>query len=230
MTMTMTWVKSLRLGPLAAAIAGIALAFGFATSASAQDVRVNWSQQVNFANYKTFAWAPNLKPVNFLDQFVPGDVESVLTSRGFVKVPAGQPADLLVSYTFVTDKTDDTVMTSSGYGWSAGSWGYWGGWGGWGPMGGPGVIVGGGPVVVAPVGGVVVGGPVVGPDTFVSNTETVPRLIGILSVDLIDAKTNKIIWRGQATEDNVAQTQKGDEKQIHSSVKKMFDHFPPKQH
>ncbi len=195
------------------------------TAAQAQDVRVNWSQQANFASYKTFTWAPNLKPVTFLDQFVPVDVESALTSHGFIKVAAGQPADLLVSYSFITDQQQDQVTTSSGYGFGGGPWGYYGGWGGWGPMGG--VVVGG--PIIAPVGGAgFLPGPVVGPDGFVSDTESVPRLLGILSVDLIDARTNKIIWRGQATEDNVAQTQHGDEKQIHSSVKKMFDHFPPK--
>jgi hypothetical protein len=210
---SMNFTKTFRFGRLATAMAAGALTLIGANYVLGQDVRVNWSQNANFKSYKTFAWAPNLKPVNLLDQFVPGDVESALMSHGYVKqIIPNQPADLLVSYTFVTDKSDALEMTSSGFGWSVGSWGYYGGWGGWGPP-------------------VVVGGPVIGgPDTFVSSTESVPRLIGILSVDLIDAKTNKIIWRGQATEDNVAQTQSGDEKQIHSSVKKMFEHFPPKIH
>ncbi len=208
-----------------ASLFAAALALASASPAAAQSVRVNWAQSANFANYKTFAWAPNLKATNFIDQFVPGDVESALTSHGFIKAAPGQPADLLVTYSFVTDTTQDTVTTTSGYSFGPGPWGYWGGWGGWGPVGG-GVVFGGPGIAVG--GGGFLPGPVVGPDGFVSDTENVPRLLGILSVDLIDAKSNKIIWRAQATEDNVAQSQRGDEKQVHSSVKKMFDHFPPK--
>jgi hypothetical protein len=51
-------------------------------------------------------------------------------------------------------------------------------------------------------------------------------MMGILTVDLVDAK--QMIWRGQATEDNISNTQKGDEKQVEKSVQKMFDRYPPK--
>lgn len=94
----------------------------------------------------------------------------------------------------------------AGFGWVGGQWGpwrYWGGWGGWGDFG------------------------EVGPE--VSTTEERPRPMGILTVDLIDAKAKRLVWRGQATEDSISSTQKGDEKQVRKSVDKMFDHFPPKQ-
>jgi hypothetical protein len=55
-----------------------------------------------------------------------------------------------------------------------------------------------------------------------------PRTIGMLAVDLIDVKKKQIVWRGQATVDMIANTQKGDEKQVHKSVEKMFKQHPPK--
>ena len=53
-------------------------------------------------------------------------------------------------------------------------------------------------------------------------------MMGILTVDLVDAKKKQMIWRGQATEDSISNSQKGDEKQVQKSVEKMFDRFPPK--
>lgn len=56
------------------------------------------------------------------------------------------------------------------------------------------------------------------------------RMMGILTVDLVDAKKRQLVWRGQATEDSISDTQKGDERQVQKSVEKMFDRFPPKNH
>ena len=36
-----------------------------------------------------------------------------------------------------------------------------------------------------------------------------------------------MVWRGQATVDMIANTQKGDEKQVQKSVEKMFKQYPP---
>jgi hypothetical protein len=62
-----------------------------------------------------------------------------------------------------------------------------------------------------------------------SNTEERPRMMGILTFDLIDAKMKRLVWRGQAMEDTIASTQTDDETQVKKSVDKMFQHFPPKQ-
>jgi hypothetical protein len=66
-----------------------------------------------------------------------------------------------------------------------------------------------------------------GPD--ISQTEAQPRMMGILAVDLADAKKKELVWRGQATVDSISNTQKGDEKQTLNSVKKMFKQYPPEQ-
>jgi len=78
--------------------------------------------------------------------------------------------------------------------------GRWGRWGGWGGW---------------------------GPD--ISQTEARPRMMGILAVDLVDVNRKEMVWRGQATEDSVSNTQKGDEKQVQKSLDKMFNQYPPKE-
>jgi len=60
-----------------------------------------------------------------------------------------------------------------------------------------------------------------------SNAEGQPEEMGgVLTIDLIDAKMKRLVWRGQTTEDTIASTQKGDEKQVRKSVDKMFCAFP----
>lgn len=101
----------------------------------------------------------------------------------------------------VSQEVIDSTTTDDGFGFGGGPWGYWGGWGGWGSWGG------------------------CGPDF--AHTEAEPRMMGILSVDMVDAKKKEMIWRGQATVDAISNSQKGDEKQTLDSVKKMFKQFPP---
>ena len=65
-----------------------------------------------------------------------------------------------------------------------------------------------------------------GPD--IAQTEAQPRMMGILSVDMVDVRKNQLAWRGQATTDAISNSQKGDEKQVLKSIDKMFKQFPPK--
>ena len=66
-----------------------------------------------------------------------------------------------------------------------------------------------------------------GPD--IAETEARPRMMGILAVDLVDVKRKQMVWRGQATEDSISNSQKGDEKQVQKSLEKMFKQYPPKE-
>jgi hypothetical protein len=78
-----------------------------------------------------------------------------------------------------------------------GGGGRWGHWGGWGGMG------------------------------MEMETDTQPRMMGMLAVDMGDVKKKELVWRGQATVDSISETQKGDEKQVLQSIKKMFKQYPP---
>ena len=51
--------------------------------------------------------------------------------------------------------------------------------------------------------------------------------VGTLVVDLFDAKTKKLMWRGSAS-DTLSDKSDKNIKNLDKGVQKMFDHFPPK--
>jgi Domain of unknown function (DUF4136) len=51
--------------------------------------------------------------------------------------------------------------------------------------------------------------------------------IGTLVVDMYDASSNRLIWRGTAS-DTLSKKPDKNEKKLEKAVDKMFDHFPPK--
>jgi hypothetical protein len=54
-----------------------------------------------------------------------------------------------------------------------------------------------------------------------------PRMIGILTIDIVDGKKKQIIWRGQATVDCMSKSDSRDEQQVLNAVQKMFKKYPP---
>ncbi len=177
-----------------------------AVGASAQTVKVNWKTNAPFPLYKTYSWKMGKQQGSgFYRQWVRQDVDSVLARKGLKKVEDNQNPDLLVVYNMAGQEVLDSTTTTDGFGWGDGLWGYSGAWGGWGDAG-------------------------LDTGSDVSSTEQEPRMMGILTVDLVDAKKKQMVWRGQATEDSISNSQKGDEKQVQKSVEKMFDRFPPKNH
>jgi hypothetical protein len=45
---------------------------------------------------------------------------------------------------------------------------------------------------------------------------------------LIDAHTRKIVWRGEAIQNDVTKSGNAEEKQVAHSIYKMVDRYPPK--
>jgi hypothetical protein len=173
-----------------------------AGSAFGQTVKVNWQTQAPFADYRTYAWKVDKNQgAHFYRQWVQKDVEAELAKKGLHMVAADKNPDLYIRYHMVGEEVMDSTTIDDGFGWGGGTWGFVGGWGGWGDWGG------------------------MGPD--IAHTEAQPRAMGILSVDIADAKKNVLVWRGQATTDNIADSQKGDEKQVLKSIDKMFKQYPP---
>lgn len=171
-----------------------------APTASAQAIRANWRLKAPFSDYKTYEWVPSSHDNHqFYRQYVGEYVNYALTKKkGLQRVSASQSPDLIVKYHFLTQETVDTNTTYLGDG---GGWGM-GGWG----MGGMGMGMGG---------------------TGFSTTSQQPRTIGILTLDFIDARTKQLVWRGQATEDNIVTGGKGEEKQVAMSIFKMLERYPP---
>jgi Domain of unknown function (DUF4136) len=178
-----------------------------ADPAFSQTVKVNWNQQVNFSQYKTYAWKLGAtQNGSFYTPWVQANADQQLKSKGLTLAAPGQSPDVYVTYHMQTQEMMDATTTDDGFGpgwgWGPGPWGAWGGWGGW---------------------GIGLGGP------DVATTTEHPRTLGILSVDLYDVAKKQLIWRGQATVDSVSNSQSGDEKQTKNSVDKMFKQYPPKQ-
>ena len=170
--------------------------------AGAQQVRANWSKDAAFSDYRTYQWIPSEQTNHpFYRQYVGEYVNYALQKKKKLHmVSASENPDLYVTYHFSTRETTDleTYGYSFGGGWGGG-WGM-GGWGmgGWG-MGGP----------------------------MYSQTRRVPRVMGYLTLDLIDARTKKIVWRGEAMQDDVTKSANAEEKQVANSVYKMLERYPP---
>ena len=60
-----------------------------------------------------------------------------------------------------------------------------------------------------------------------TSTTVTHETVGTLVVDMVDAKTNKMLWRGSAT-DTVSEDPKENQAKIAAGVKEMFTKFPPK--
>lgn len=99
------------------------MGFFFMTGCSSMEVNTAKDPQANFANYKTYAWAPEaLAPgqaASVFDATVKSDVDQQLLAKGWTKVPV-KDADLLISY---TAKTRNNVS----YGVAPGYSGWYGG-------------------------------------------------------------------------------------------------------
>ena len=61
-----------------------------------------------------------------------------------------------------------------------------------------------------------------------ATTTTETYQTGTLIVDLFDAKTKNLVWRGSAT-DTLSNNSDKNIKKLKSSVQKLFEHFPPQQ-
>jgi len=171
----------------------------------AQTIKVNWKQTAPFSSYKTYAWkiTPTQAASIYAD-WVKTDVDAQMASKGFTLASGSQKPDVYVAYHLATQEMLDATTTTDGFGgwgWGGGPWGIYGGWGGWGLDAGP----------------------------DIATTTEQPRTMGILTVDLYDVSHSQLVWRGQATVDSVSNSQSGDEKQVKSSVEKMFKKYPPKQ-
>lgn len=180
---------------------GLATLFLWCLPLTAQQVRANWSKDAPFASYKTYQWIPSEATNHpFYRQFVNEYANYALThKKRLTPVTASEHPDLLVTYHFTTQEVMDTETYGYGFG-SGWGWGGWGWGGGWGGWGGL--------------------------NSY--QTRAVPRVMGYLTLDMIDARTNKIVWRGEAIQPDVTKSGNAEEKQVANSIYKMLKRYPPK--
>ena len=152
-----------------------------ALSACSPRVAVDSNSKADFSKYKTFTWMDTdvkagENPV-YYNQIATESVEntmgSVLQEKGLTQ--SNTKPDLLVGYHFfVEDKTRTVANPTSPFYGPYGGWGRWG-YGGWGP----------------------------GWWGWGGNQYTQQQYkAGTLVVDMVDARTHKLVWRG-AVEDAV---------------------------
>lgn len=179
-------------------------------------VQRDYDEQASFDGYQTFSWIPakNTQDVpgpyrddGLLDKRIKRAVTNALAYQGYTEQPDGTP-DFYVVYRVGLED----VYYDSGYGYGFGyPYGYGFGYGGYGfrrsffGHGGYGYPYGG-------YGGY--GG------YGTTYTE------GTLVIDIIDAGTNELVWRGAAVSALGDATY--DAKDINKAVEKILEEFPPR--
>jgi hypothetical protein len=171
----------------------IAAAFGLlGTAALAQDVKVDFDKDANFAAVKTFdikigtSWNNQISEKRVTDE-----IAQSLVEKGWKRVDANPDALVLLHGATEKQKSLNTFYSGmGGYG------GY--GYRGWGGMGGMGT----------------------------ATTTTSEYLVGTLVVDIFDAKTKALMYRGTAS-DELSDKPEKNQKKLAKASDKLFKNFPP---
>jgi hypothetical protein len=158
------------------AAAAVALSAFFASPAHADKPQIQWDGSYDFTKVNSFQWNPQVassleKSNPFMHSRVVAAIEYELTATGLTEVQAGP--DVFVTYHTATENKVRLESDSYGYGFA----GYGGpGWGRYGY--GYGVGIG------APIS---------------TTTRVVEYEEGTLVVDIWDAQSKQLVWRGTAS-------------------------------
>jgi hypothetical protein len=180
-------------------ITSFCLLFVVASVTLGQKVNVDWERGANFTQYRTYAWGESEDPgeLQLWQPRIVQNIESKLAAKGFRRAAPGQQPDVIVSYRSDVEERASFVEYDYGYG---------PGWGpgpalGWGPSWGWGWN--GGPVTVEPV---------------------VQRKF-VLTVEIVDARRNQLLWRGDAA-DNLSSKSEKNIRRLRRAVDKLFRNYP----
>ena len=191
------------------ALLGLALLL---SACETMQVTHDYNPAVDFAKFQTWAFkppalqyqpnSPMLKS-DLTEQRILQAVSSELDQRGLRPAAAGNKPDLLVQTYLIVANRQEQVVTNYGYnGPWGGPWagGYWGGpWEGY--WGAP----------------------------MYNETRNIVYQVGTLQIDLMDAKSGKLVWRGSAEKivDN-SPTPAERSAVIREAVTKILSTYPPK--
>jgi hypothetical protein len=163
----------------------------------AQQVNIDFDRDADFTKYKTYAHQICHRVENpLVDKRIVKELESRIAMKGLIRAQAA--ADVNVTYHSSTSEEFVVDTNSWGYGFGGGwYWGHGGGYLGHGA-----------------------GGPI-------SSTTTVRKYTrGTLVVDIWDARTKQLTWRGTAT-DTVSENPEKNENNLKKAMDKMFRKYPP---
>jgi hypothetical protein len=174
------------------------IVLGLCLGAQAQKIKVVYDKQVDFSQFKTFAWAEHGAVAHpMLAANIVGAIEQELTARGLQKVALdAQPAFVIQVYGSIDqDSTfysnDPLYMTTGGI-----------------PPFDPSYS---GPLWTG---------------QFGNTTVTIHK--GQLVVDLIDRANKKLVWRGMAQQNLSADKPDKLLAQVNTAISKMFKQYPAK--
>src|SRR3979409_820257 len=169
-------------------------------TAFAQQVKIDFDHQANFSQYKTYSWQ-EIKPANSLwDARIKNAVDAQLAAKGWSPVDSGGDVAIVAIKTTQTERSLQTFYDGFGGGWGWPRIRGGGAGGGWRRFGGGGMGE--------------------------ATTTEQDYKEGTLVVDMYDAKTKQLVWRGSA-EDTLSNKAANNEKNLDKGVAKMFKKFPP---
>jgi hypothetical protein len=167
-------------------------------SAQAQKINVVYDKQTNFAQYKTFAWAPQGAVAHpMLAANIVGAIEQELQARGLQKVNVQDNPGLIIKIYGSIDQDSTLYSNDPLYMGSGGV-----------PPFDPSFS---GPLLTGQYG---------------NTTITIHN--GQLVVDLIDAANKKLVWRGMASQKLAAHNPDKLLSQVNGAITKMFKQYPVK--
>jgi hypothetical protein len=183
-----------------AVMLALALAVVGATSAYAQDIRFNFDKQADFAKFKTFKWV-TIKGGKHVNDIADQQIRAAIESELAVKGLVRTDADSADLYIGYQAAVDtEKQMNTFDTGWGYGPGWHGGGWYGYG---------GGG--------------------MSSSTTTTSTIYVGSITVDMYQAATKSLVWRGMATKtlDAKAKPEK-QQKNLQKAMNKLFKkNYPP---
>ena len=174
----------MKLGTITAALATLLVA----TTVFAQTISFDFDKTVDFAGFRTYAWAAGTNvPEPLVHERIVNAVDVQMSLKGLQQVHHSSTPDVLVAYHAAFDR--DLQVSGFGTGWGPYRWG--------------------------------------GTRSVSARTEEI--VVGTMIVDLIDARTNRIIWRGTATRDvDMHASPEKRDRNISRTTEKLFKHYPPK--
>jgi hypothetical protein len=176
--------------------ASVGIALLYATVTFAQQVKTDYDRGTDFSQIKTYSWEKVQTQDQLLVNRIKQAVNAALASKGLTPVDSGGDVAIVA---MEMNKDHQTVNT-----WYDGLGGFGGFGGGWRWGGGFG-----------------------GMGELGESTSSVEHYqVGTLVVDMFNAKTKNLIWRGSAS-DTLSSKSAKNIKDLDKGVQKMFDHFPP---
>lgn len=173
----------------------------------AQKVNIDFDRDADFSKYKTYAYQVCHRVENTLvDKRMVAELESRVSVEGLSRAESNPD----VHITYHSSTTEEFAIDTNTWGYGFGSGWYWGhGGGGYFGRGGYGR------------------GGYLGSAGPISTTTTVRRYLrGTLVVDIWDARTKELVWRGTAI-DTVSDNPQTNEKKLKKAMEKLFKKYPP---